>query len=286
MGRGTAAADLLGRCRQVSVAALSAGLQGVRIDPASRRLHDYLVQSMGALPDEALRILFLDPHGFLIADEEMQRGSLSHLAFYPRTIIRRALEHNAAGLILAHNHPSGDALPSEADLETTRQFGAVARSLDIRIVDHIIVTRSGVRRIGAAAASAPRARQAEGSALRSRGAADVALENAKSTLRRSILRKQLLGIPDLLGDPAWEMLVDLFIHERENRPLSITSFCTTPSIPLSSALRLCQKLCEAGVISRVPDLFDGRRSYLRLERGTAHRLDAYFGSALGEGVRI
>lgn len=253
-------------------------MHGVRIDPASPTLHDYLVLSMGSLPDEALRILFVDPRGHLIADEELQRGSLGHLAFHPRTVIRRALEHNAAGLILAHNHPGGDMQPSEADLETTRQFAALARSLDILLVDHLVVTRSGVRRIGDSA-SAARARLGDGAMLRSRDARDVALENAKSTLRRSMLRKQLFGIPDLLGDPAWEMLVDLFIHQCEGRSLSVTSFCTTPSIPLSSALRLCQKLCDAGIVSRIPDPFDGRRSYLRLEPDTAHRLRAYFGPA-------
>ncbi|AQA00636.1 DNA repair protein RadC [Sphingopyxis sp. QXT-31] len=95
-------------------------------------------------------------------------------------------------------------------------------------------------------------------------------------MRRRLLRQQLLGAPELFGDPAWEMLVDLFIHECERKPISVTSLCVTPSIPMSSAIRLCQKLCDANLIRRKPDLYDGRRVFVELNPDVSHRLRAYF----------
>ncbi|WP_412177504.1 JAB domain-containing protein [Sphingobium indicum] len=61
---------------------------------------------MGSLPDEVLRILFLDASYRLIADEQLHHGSVRQLELYPRTIFRRAIEHGATGLILVHNHPT------------------------------------------------------------------------------------------------------------------------------------------------------------------------------------
>src|SRR3546814_17441404 len=100
---------------------------------------------MGSLQDETLRILLLDGIGRLIADEQVQRGTVHQLVIYPRPIFRRAMEHNAASLILVHNHPSGDATPSEEDLIATRALVQISRSLDIEIVEHI---RSEKRRVG------------------------------------------------------------------------------------------------------------------------------------------
>jgi DNA repair protein RadC len=241
-------------------------------------LRDYLILGMGSLPDEHLRVLFLDGRQHLLADEQLQRGTLARLALYPRTIFRRALELNAAGIILVHNHPSRDPTPSEHDIEVTRQLERVGRALEIELVDHIIVADGGTHRIRISQAERQRARTGF-SLLRSpnpAAASDIALENAKATLRRRMLREQLFGAPELFGDPAWEMLIDIFIHECEGNPLPVSSLCVTPSIPMSSALRLCQKLCDAGIINRTPDPSDGRRSFVSLAPETAHRIRAYF----------
>lgn len=235
---------------------------------------------MGSLPDEQLRILFLDGSRHLIADEQMQRGTLSRITLFPRTIFRRALELNAAGIILVHNHPSGDPLPSREDIEATRHLEHIGRALDIELVDHIVVTAASAHHIVCqrdepAVRTLPRALT-----LRSRDRADRpadrALDNAKAHIRRRLLRRQLMPGPELFGDPAWEMVVDLFIHECERKPLSVTALCVTPSIPVSSALRLCQKMCDAGIMRRIPDRYDGRRSFVRLEPEISHRLRAYF----------
>src|SRR3546814_2644014 len=74
---------------------------------------------MGALPEEILRVLFLDASRRLVADEQMQHGSVRQLALYPRTIFRRALELDAAAILLVHNHPSGDPTPSDRDIRVT-----------------------------------------------------------------------------------------------------------------------------------------------------------------------
>ena len=94
--------------RAMTLEAMRAELPGRRIDPANPRLLHYLRASMGALPDETLRVLFLDASRRLIADEQLQHGTVGQVAFYPRTIFRRAIELDAAAIILVHNHPSGN----------------------------------------------------------------------------------------------------------------------------------------------------------------------------------
>lgn len=266
--------------RDAALETMAGDLRGIAIDPFSPELRRYLISSMGSLADETLRILFLDSSRRLIADERLQQGTLSQLAVYPRTIFRRALELNAAGIILVHNHPSGDPSPSDEDVAATRQLDQIGRSLDIQIVDHIIVTAVYAHHIMSRDAISGKAPASSSMTLRAPvppvGELDIALANAKTAMHRRLLRQQLIGSPELFGDPAWEMLTDLFIHECEGKDLSISSLCVTPSIPMSSALRLAQKLCDVGILRRVPDPFDGRRSIIKLEPAVAHRLRAYF----------
>lgn len=72
------------------------------------------------------------------------------------------------------------------------------------------------------------------------------------------------------------MLLDLFVHECERKPLAMSSLCISAGIPTSSAMKLIQKLCDAGLLERIPDRHDGRRSLMRLGPKVAHRLRAYF----------
>ncbi|MBU1376118.1 MAG: DNA repair protein RadC [Alphaproteobacteria bacterium] len=99
----------------------------------------YLRARLRALPREAFHVLFLDRRNQLIADERMGEGSISHAPVYPREVVRRALELSACGVLLAHNHPSGDPTPSPADIEMTRQVVDACRALDIAVHDHLIV---------------------------------------------------------------------------------------------------------------------------------------------------
>lgn len=283
LGPGSALTKLLLFTRKATLEAMRGHLVNRSIDPFDPRLRQYLIASMGSLPDEHLRILFLDGARRLIADEELQRGTLAQLALYPRTIFRRALEHNAATLILVHNHPSGDPLPSEKDVEATRKLDLVGRALDIQILDHIVVTASHAHHIvsereiaGTTIGSTHYTLRSQHDDAGKESNEDAALANAQAAVRRRLLRRQLVGADELFGEPAWEMLLDLFIHEREGKPLSISSLCMVAGIPMSSALRLVQRMSNAGLMCRMPDPHDGRRSFMRLDPSLAHRLSAYF----------
>jgi len=92
---------------------------------------------------EQFRLLFLDKKNRLIADELQQTGTVDHTPVYPREVIKRALELGASALILVHNHPSGDATPSKADIEMTREVQEAATRLGISVHDHIVISKSG-----------------------------------------------------------------------------------------------------------------------------------------------
>lgn len=94
-------------------------------------------------PDEYFCCLYLDSQHRLIEFERLFRGTVDGAAVYPRVVARRALELNAAALILTHNHPSGVTEASEADKRITRRLQDALGLMDIRILDHIIVGTSG-----------------------------------------------------------------------------------------------------------------------------------------------
>ena len=104
----------------------------------------YLTIAMAWRGREQFRVLFLDKKNQLIVDEVMNEGTIDHAPIYPREVVRRALEVDAAAVILAHNHPSGDPAPSQADIEMTRQVVKAGRALKIAVHDHLIVGRHGV----------------------------------------------------------------------------------------------------------------------------------------------
>jgi DNA repair protein RadC len=276
---------LIVAARNAAIEAMQVGLSARQIEPFDPALRNYLIASMGSLPDERLRILFLDPSRHLISDEELHRGSLAQMAIYPRTIFRRALEHNAAALIVIHNHPSGDSTPSSADITATRRLDYIARMLEIELLDHMVVSAKDIHHILRSEGNG-RSEKASTFSFKSdrrpssRDIARIALTNARTTVRRRLLRRQLLGAEDLFGEPAWDMLLDLFIHECEGEPLSMFSMCATSGIPVSSAMRLAQKMCDAGLLDRVPDSADARRNLMKMRPETAHKLRAYF----SEGV--
>ena len=97
----------------------------------SARLRDY--------PHEVFACLFLDTRHRLICYEELFQGTIDGASVHPREVLRRALLHNAAAVILAHNHPSGVAEPSDADRRITRRLKDALALIDIRVLDHIII---------------------------------------------------------------------------------------------------------------------------------------------------
>lgn len=99
----------------------------------------YLRSRLAALPHEVFACLFLDNQHRVIAFEELFRGTLDSASVYPREVMKRALAHNAAALILTHNHPSGVAEPSQADLHLTRRLREALGLVDIRVLDHLVI---------------------------------------------------------------------------------------------------------------------------------------------------
>lgn len=88
---------------------------------------------------EVFAVLFLDNQNRLITYEELFFGTIDGASVYPREVVRRAMAHNAAAVILAHNHPSGVAEPSQADQRITQRLQAALELIDVRVLDHMVV---------------------------------------------------------------------------------------------------------------------------------------------------
>ncbi len=102
-------------------------------------VRDYLKLNIGAKAHEVFLALFLDAQHRLLATEELFRGTLAQTSVYPREVVKRALEVNAAAVVFAHNHPSGVAEPSRADELLTAALRKALELVDIRTLDHFIV---------------------------------------------------------------------------------------------------------------------------------------------------
>jgi DNA repair protein RadC len=102
-------------------------------------VRDYLRLRLAPYEHEVFAILFLDAQNSLIACEEIFRGTLTQTSVYPREVVKAALKHNAASVILAHNHPSGVAEPSIQDQALTRTLTEALALVDVKAIDHFIV---------------------------------------------------------------------------------------------------------------------------------------------------
>lgn len=105
------------------------------------QVYEYL-KDMRDLQKEHLRGLYLDSHYQLIHDEVISIGGVTANIIHPREVFRPAIEYSASALILAHNHPSGVAKPSEADIAITRQIVEAGKIVGISVLDHVIITKA------------------------------------------------------------------------------------------------------------------------------------------------
>ncbi|MEW6312982.1 MAG: DNA repair protein RadC [Pseudomonadota bacterium] len=103
---------------------------------------DYLKVILNGREAEAFIVLFLGAQNRLIAAEELFRGTLTQTSVYPREVVKRALYHNAASVIFAHNHPSGVAEPSQTDEALTHTLKQTLALVDVKVLDHFIVAGS------------------------------------------------------------------------------------------------------------------------------------------------
>jgi DNA repair protein RadC len=107
-------------------------------------LPDYCRVRLGNEEVEVFRVFFLDSKLRVIGEEELERGTIDRAAVYPRRVIEGAMRMRASGLVLAHNHPSGDASPSELDRALTKAIALGGAVLDIQVIDHLVVSRDRV----------------------------------------------------------------------------------------------------------------------------------------------
>lgn len=141
-GIGRARAAQLGAVMELARRSLAEDLarEHTLDDPA--RMQAYCAALLSHHTIEVCFALFLDNRLRLVATEAVGRGTLSQATVYPREVVRAALRHHAAMVVLAHNHPSGVAEPSEADRHLTRHLAQALALVDIRLVDHILVAGS------------------------------------------------------------------------------------------------------------------------------------------------
>jgi DNA repair protein RadC len=106
-------------------------------------LLDYLRADMAHLTIERVRVLYLNSKNMLIRDEIASEGSIDQAAIYIREVVKRAIDLGATGIVLVHNHPSGDSAPSRQDISMTREIADVGKKLGISVHDHVIIGRDG-----------------------------------------------------------------------------------------------------------------------------------------------
>jgi len=138
-GIGPAKAAQLKASFELARRALRQGMARQDLFASPDKVRDWLRLKLATRPNEVFLALWLDAQNRLLEAEELFTGTLTRAAVYPREVVRRALEHNAAAVILAHNHPSGVAEPSSADEQLTRSLKDALAVVDVRLLDHFIV---------------------------------------------------------------------------------------------------------------------------------------------------
>jgi DNA repair protein RadC len=124
---------------ELSRRALAQQLKARTVFATPDAVKQYLQLQLAAKTHEVFALLFLDAQNRLLAMEELFRGTLSQTSVDPREVVLRALHHNAAAVVLAHNHPSGSVQPSRADEALTQTLKTTLALIDVRVLDHVIV---------------------------------------------------------------------------------------------------------------------------------------------------
>lgn len=145
-GMGESAAVLLSLASQLPVMA-EEPCGRLRIS-GPEQVAEYLRKRLGGLRRERFCALLLDSSNELIAEVDLEFGTVNRTQVYPRNLVEKIIAHSATGVILVHNHPGGRLEPSREDIALTRKLTALGKEMDFRVLDHFIVTESDVRAIG------------------------------------------------------------------------------------------------------------------------------------------
>jgi DNA repair protein RadC len=140
-GFGEAKYVQLQACVELARRALGETLSAESALATPEAMKDFLRLTLANERAEVFGVLFLDAQHRKLAFEILFRGTLSQASVYPREIVKAALKHNAAGVVLAHNHPSGHAEPSVADIRLTEAVKQALATVDVQVIDHIIVAK-------------------------------------------------------------------------------------------------------------------------------------------------
>jgi DNA repair protein RadC len=138
------AVDAIFGARRLVEAALGEELVGTPVDGSDPALHRYLRARIGGAREERLHAIYADTRRGYLTDEPVVMGSSSRIEARVRPLIERALALGAAGVLLAHNHPSGRCRPSADDISGTLRLAEIAEALELTLIDHLIVTRTRV----------------------------------------------------------------------------------------------------------------------------------------------
>lgn len=143
-GLGPAKFSQLQAVRELARRALEEELRAGLTLSSPEAVRRYLQLFLGSKRHEVFAVLFLDVKNRLISTEEMFQGTLTMASVYPREVVKAALRHNCAHVILAHNHPSGVAEPSTADHSLTATLQQALRLIDVKVLDHFIVAGAAI----------------------------------------------------------------------------------------------------------------------------------------------
>jgi DNA repair protein RadC len=144
-GQGTPDGDRerLHAVRELVARWLEEGLHHAPPLSSSEQAEEYLRVRFAGQENESFIALFVDSQCRLIAAEELFRGTLTEITVYPREVVKRALQLNAAAVIFAHNHPRATAEPSEDDLRLTKHLKKALALVDVDVLDHLVVAEGG-----------------------------------------------------------------------------------------------------------------------------------------------
>ncbi len=138
---GPTSATLIRLIKALCGAYLASRIERRDLLSSPREVVDFCKVTLSGLAHEAFMVIYLNTKNEAVGHEIVHEGTIDRAVIYPRRLIEAALAHHAAGLILVHNHPSGDPAPSDEDRRLTRTMIEATRAMDIRILDHIIVGR-------------------------------------------------------------------------------------------------------------------------------------------------
>ena len=142
-GIGDKSAILIRLVKELMLAYLEEQMQKRDVLSSPQAVLDFARTKLAGLPHEAFMVIYLDVKNHVLDHEVLHEGTVDRAIVYPRRVLEAAIKHNAVGLILSHNHPSGDPAPSQEDKHLTRAVTEAARTIEIRVLDHVIVGRNG-----------------------------------------------------------------------------------------------------------------------------------------------